>query len=134
MLSPSWDTVRLTLHVLAASVWVGGQITLAGLVPAMRKEAPEVLAKIARQFARLSWPAFVVLLLTGIWNVVVRHPANQSGTWNATLDLKIAIVLLSGASAWLHTRSKSKVGLAVWGAISSLSAITALFFGVLLAG
>ena len=33
MLSPTWDTVRLTLHTLAATIWVGGQFTLAGLVP-----------------------------------------------------------------------------------------------------
>jgi len=30
MLPVSWDTIRLTLHVLAATVWVGGQFTLAG--------------------------------------------------------------------------------------------------------
>lgn len=29
----SWDTIRLFLHVLAATIWVGGQITLAALVP-----------------------------------------------------------------------------------------------------
>ena len=32
MLSPTATTVRLFLHVLAACVWVGGQLTLAGLV------------------------------------------------------------------------------------------------------
>ena len=32
MLTPGLDDVRLFLHVLAASVWVGGQLTLAGLL------------------------------------------------------------------------------------------------------
>ena len=32
MLPLTVDTVRLSLHVLAATVWVGGQLTLAGLV------------------------------------------------------------------------------------------------------
>ena len=27
VLSVGWDTVRLFLHVLAAAIWVGGQIT-----------------------------------------------------------------------------------------------------------
>ena len=31
--SPTLAGIRLSLHVLAAAVWVGGQITLAGLVP-----------------------------------------------------------------------------------------------------
>lgn len=29
MLAVNWDTIRLFLHVLAATVWVGGQITCA---------------------------------------------------------------------------------------------------------
>ena len=32
-LTPALDGVRASLHVLAAAVWVGGQITMAGLVP-----------------------------------------------------------------------------------------------------
>ncbi len=31
MLAVSWDTVRLFLHVLAATIWVGGQLALAAL-------------------------------------------------------------------------------------------------------
>ncbi len=38
MLAVSWDTVRLFLHVLAATVWVGGQLTLAALVPVLRRQ------------------------------------------------------------------------------------------------
>ena len=34
-------TVRLFLHVLAATVWVGGQLTLAGLVPGLRAISPD---------------------------------------------------------------------------------------------
>jgi uncharacterized membrane protein len=37
MLPVSWDTIRLFLHVLAATVWVGGQLTLAALVPVLRR-------------------------------------------------------------------------------------------------
>lgn len=32
-------TVRLFLHVLGATVWVGGQIALAGIVPVVRRHA-----------------------------------------------------------------------------------------------
>ena len=31
MLTVSWDTIRLFLHVLAATIWVGGQLVLAAL-------------------------------------------------------------------------------------------------------
>jgi putative copper export protein len=32
----TWSTVRLFVHVVAATVWVGGQLTLAALVPGLR--------------------------------------------------------------------------------------------------
>ena len=36
------ETLRLFLHVLAATIWVGGQLTLAALVPALRAAGAEV--------------------------------------------------------------------------------------------
>ena len=48
MLPVSITTIRLYLHVLAATVWVGGQITLAGLVPGLRSLSPEAPRVVAR--------------------------------------------------------------------------------------
>ena len=42
MLTVNVDTVRLLLHVLAATVLLGGQLTLAALVPALRRMGPDV--------------------------------------------------------------------------------------------
>ena len=44
-------TVRLFLHVLAATVWVGGQLTLAGLVPGLRTLSPDAPRVVARRNA-----------------------------------------------------------------------------------
>jgi hypothetical protein len=41
VLSVSWDTIRLFLHVVAATIWVGGQLTLAALVPVLRRLGTE---------------------------------------------------------------------------------------------
>ena len=56
------------------------------------------------------------------------------GNYALVLNLKMAVVVLSGLAAWLHTRATSKRGLAVFGALSGLSALTAVCLGVLLAG
>ena len=53
MISPTLDSLRIFLHILAASVWVGGQIVLGGLVPSVRKSNPEALKPIANAFGRV---------------------------------------------------------------------------------
>jgi len=65
MLGVSWDTIRLFLHVLAATVWAGGQITLAALVPVLRRLGTEIPRAGARRFNQVAWPAFAVLAITG---------------------------------------------------------------------
>jgi putative copper export protein len=126
-----WETVRLFLHVLAATIWVGGQLTLAALVPGLRSTAEGVTKVAARAFNRVAWPAFGVLVLTGIWNVVALDDVSDS--FQHTLMLKYALVLVSGVTAYLHQRSTSKTGLAVYGALAGASALGALFVGVWLA-
>ncbi|HEY5150245.1 MAG TPA: hypothetical protein VIJ23_10560, partial [Mycobacterium sp.] len=69
MIAVSWDTVRLFLHVVAATIWVGGQITLAALVPTLRGLGIDAPKLAARRFNQVAWPAFWVLVVTGIWNV-----------------------------------------------------------------
>jgi putative copper export protein len=132
-LTPALDGVRLSLHVLAATVWVGGQITLAGLVPTARALGGGAPRALARAFARVQWPAYGVLIATGIWNVWATR-AGQGTTWQVLLGVKIATVLLAGLAASLHSNSTSRAGLAAWGAVSSVSSIAVLVMGVFLAG
>ena len=133
MLPVSWDTVRLVLHVLAATVWVGGQLTLAALVPALRGLGARVPRTAARRFNQIAWPAFAVLVATGIWNVAAVQP-QVHGSYRTTLIVKLGVVAVSGITAVLHARSRSRAGIAVFGALTGLSALTALFLGVMLAG
>jgi putative copper export protein len=133
MLAVGWTTVRLFLHVLAATVWVGGQLTLAALVPALRRAAPGVTGLAARRFNQVAWPAFAVLVLTGTWNVVAVRP-EITGSYRTTLIVKLIVVLVSGVTAALHARARSPAGLAAFGALTGFSALAALFLGVLLAG
>jgi putative copper export protein len=127
------QTIRLFLHVVAATVWVGGQLTLAGLVPGLRQVSPTAPRTVARRFNQIAWPAYAVLIATGVWNIVAVH-ATWSGEYGTTLIVKLVVVGIAGVSAAAHAVSHSKAGLAVWGAVSGMTAIAALFLGILLAG
>jgi len=133
VLTPFLTTVRLFIHVLAASIWVGGQIVLAGLVPAVRGMDARVTKALANQFNRLAWPSYFVLLATGVWNMFAVHFWAMDSAWQTVLWSKIGLVLFSGLSAWLHTKSKSPAGLAIWGSMTALSALAAMFMGIMLA-
>jgi putative copper export protein len=132
-LAPAIDGIRLSLHVLAASVWVGGQITVAGLLPTARRLGPDAPRRVARAFGTLSWPAYSLLVVTGVWNVAAAH-AGQPRVWQVVLGVKIAVVVLAGLSAWLHGRARTRAPLAVWGAVAGVSSLAALVMGVYLAG
>jgi hypothetical protein len=125
------ETIRLFLHVLAATVWVGGQLTLAALVPALRAAGAEVPKAAANAFNRVAWPAFGVLLLTGIWNVLAED--DKGAAFDHTLVLKYVLVAASGVTAYLHAHASSRTAVAAYGALTGLTALGALFVGVWLA-
>lgn len=126
--------IRLFLHVLAATMWVGGQFTLVTLLPTVRTLGDDAPTKVARAFARLAWPSFAVLIITGTWNLFEVNFTDRSTGYQVALLVKLAVVALSGVGAAVHTIGKSKVMLAVGGSLGGLGAIGALFMGVWLHG
>lgn len=132
MLTVDLESVRLFLHVLAATIWVGGQLTLGALVPVLRKAGADVPRMAARQFGRIAWTAFAVLIATGIWNITSYDGKDRHG-YTATITTKLVLVALSGIAAAVHSRTKSRAVLAASGGLGALFALGALFFGIVLA-
>lgn len=108
-------------------------MTVAGLLPTVRRLGDDAARRIAKAFARLSWPAYAVLVATGLWNVTAGRSA-QSTAWQVLLGVKIAVVVVAGVAAWLHGRARSRTWLGVWGAVAGLGSVAALVAGVFLAG
>jgi putative copper export protein len=130
------STLRRFLHILGATVWVGGQVALAAVVPVLRRTGGADAARaVARRFQLVAWPAFVLLVVTGVWNLFAVHAADQSGAYLTTLFVKLLLVAVSGIGAALHTvyaRRKPALGGAFAG-LGLLAALAATFAGVLLA-
>jgi putative copper export protein len=129
-------TTRLFLHILGATVWVGGQIALAGVVPVVRRSGGSETARaVARRFQLIAWPAFALLIGTGIWNLFAINVGDQSGSYRTTLVVKLILVAVSGVAALGHillVRTRPAIG-GILAALALLAALGATFVGVLLA-
>ena len=130
MLPVTVDTIRVTLHVLAATVWVGGQITIAGLLPTVRSLGDDAPRQVARAFNRVAWPAYGVLVVTGVWNLLEVQVGDRDTEYHVTLGVKLLVVAASGIAAGVHASTRSKALLAATGAIGALAALAAVLLGV----
>jgi putative copper export protein len=132
VLSPTAATIRLFIHVLAAAVWVGGQFALAGLVGTLRRQSAEAPRAAARAFARLAWPAFAVLVVTGIWNLMAIDLTHTTTSYQITVFVKITVAIASGVFVLIHSLGRTKLALALGGALGALCSLAALYLGILL--
>jgi putative copper export protein len=145
VLSVSGPTFVLWVHIVAACVWIGGQITVAAIIPLLR-EHRELARRVGRRYQVVAWPAFAVLIITGVLNV-----GDAGLHWSQLLDssagrtlvVKLVLVVLSGLAAGVHSflqaprrhaTGGSAVGSAVLGSMSLIAALLAALYGVAIAG
>lgn len=132
----------LCVHVLAVTVWIGGQLTIAMLMPALRRtgrdepEGRRIVSAAARRFQPLAWGAFVLLFFSGL-ALIMETPAG--GSLGRAFAEKMVFVVVSAAAAAVHAlgtgprvRRAAAAGkpasarrLAVAGAVVSVIGLTA---------
>ena len=132
MLSPDADTLRLFLHVLGATLWVGGQLVLAPMIPALRAVSPDAPKAAARRFGPVAGAGYLILLFSGIWNTMEVDFDARSSAYGATFGLKMTLFLISGVGAAVHIVAKKPAIKGAFAAVGTLSAVGALFLGILL--
>jgi uncharacterized membrane protein len=118
------------LHVLAASVWVGGMLTVAALVPLLRKSGVErpVIQAAARRFGAVAWMAISVSAVTG---VVQLSRLGIEVRGNTVLMAKLALVGLSVGLTFVHQEIARDVSPAMRGAMEAVLLLLGL--GILFA-
>ncbi len=109
--------INVTIHVLAALLWLGGMLFLAAVgAPVLRRlEPPELRARLFRElgeaFRTVGWVAIVVLLVTGVFNLhfrgwlradVLMESTFWRGVTGRALAWKIACVTVMVVIAGLH--------------------------------
>lgn len=134
MIEANWDihTVRIFLHLLGAAVWLGGQIVVAALVPALRRIGPEATQAAAQRFALMAWPFFALAVLSGLWNLLEVDFEDAANSYHLALTVKLVLVLATGVAAWLHTKATDRRRIAMLGSLSGVASIGAVLVGVAL--
>ena len=103
----------LWIHVIAAVVWVGGNLVLAMvIVPHFRQSLPPVeriklLTQIGKRFEPVVWGCIGVLFFTGIVNIFfsidITSPTPISNAFMRTLLIKIGLFFLLTILTVLHS-------------------------------
>ncbi len=91
--------------MIAAAVWVGGLITLGTLVMAVRGAGAEreILRAMARQFAKTSWAAMSVAIVTGIIQLSRSDISlNEDTGYAVALLIKLTLVGIAAGLALFH--------------------------------
>lgn len=124
------DTIRIFLHVLGVTVWVGGQIVMLSLLPVLRSAGVEGLpARAARAFQRVAWPAYGLAFVTGIWNIFAVDMGDTTTAYSVVFGIKFLLVVLSGIAAYAHAVARSPALKGLMGAVAFASALGAMILG-----
>ena len=126
------DALRISLHLLGVSVWVGGQVVMAAFVPVLRQISPDAPRRVADRFGRVAWPFFVLAVVTGIWSLAEIDVGDRSSAYHVTLAVKLLVVAAAGTAAAVHSLTPSTPVRAITGAVGLVGSLAALVFGVLL--
>lgn len=97
----------LTLHLIAATIWVGGHIILAliFLPKALRYKDPKIISDFEKQYGPIGIPALFVLIVTGVWmaydyGVPIQQWFAFSGNIEMIVSIKLTLLFLTFAFAF----------------------------------
>ncbi|SFE01961.1 copper resistance protein CopD [Flavobacterium phragmitis] len=89
----------LTIHLLAATVWVGGHLLLSisYLPKALKKKDPKIILNFEKKFEILGMSSLALLIVTGIWmaydfGVTIETWFDFSGGFETVISTKLVLL------------------------------------------
>lgn len=83
------------LHVLGATIWVGGHLILSvRLLPeSLRKKDPDTIKAFEQKYEPIGIPSLVLQVITGVWMALHSYNSNLIGFANG-IDTAISVKLI----------------------------------------
>lgn len=98
--------ILLILHLLAATIWVGGHLVMAiTILPtALKQKRPEMILAFEHTYGKIGMPALVTLIVSGIWmaydfGVPVSDWFSFASPMEKVISTKLTLLLLTFALA-----------------------------------
>ena len=117
------------VHLVAAATWVGGLITLAVLVPALRGAGAttEMLRAMARRFGVLSWVAIGAAALSGVAQLDrLDVSLSEDSAYAGRLFVKLVLVGGAATLALFHQMTARRSSAAARGVVQALILLSSL--------
>ena len=109
------DVLVFWVHLTCASIWVGGSLFLGIVLAPMLgtiAESPTdrltLMLRIGRRFNRIALPAFIILIITGIYNsraILLQPDLVLDSEYGVVLLIKIIFVIVTLIVYVVHIRS-----------------------------
>lgn len=100
----------LIIHLLAATIWVGGHLILSirFLPRALKQNDPSIISNFEKQYEPIGMPALFILIITGLWmaydfGLTVKYWFAFISGIGMVVSIKLVLLLLTFAFA-IHAR------------------------------
>lgn len=93
----------LAVHLLAATLWVGGLLALVVLRPTLG----EALATVTKRYSTVALAAFLAIAVSGVMAASTRlaSPADLTTPYGVLLLVKASALVLLGVAGWWHRKA-----------------------------
>lgn len=94
--------ILLIIHLIAATIWIGGHLTLSivFLPVALRKKEPLIILNFEKKFEPLGISSLIALIITGIWmaydfGITYQSWFHFSGSLEKVVSIKLVLLMLT---------------------------------------
>lgn len=144
------DAIVTWLHLLAASIWVGGSLFIVMVLnPVLKQEMQEstrlgIIGKVGKRFNKVAIPVVGILLATGVYKALILPSALLTTIYGSILAVKIAVVISMLVTWFIHARISNMISIdadnltllrarsIMLGKILAIQAVTVLFLASML--
>ncbi len=111
---PISDALIMWVHLVAASIWVGGSIFIGIVLAPLLKTISDsiegrlsIMIRVGRKFNKIAIPSLIALIITGIYNssnLLVKPSLILSTTYGQLLVVKVILVIILLITFARHVR------------------------------